>query len=45
MGRYFGVDDAAIRRAVASYVPDNARSQRVVTARNTLVVDCYNANP
>ena len=45
VGRYFGVDDAAIRRAVASYVPDNARSQRVVTARNTLVVDCYNANP
>ncbi len=45
VGRYLGVDDAAIRRAIASYVPDNARSQRVVTARNTLVVDCYNANP
>lgn len=45
IGRHFGVDEAAIRRAVAGYVPANNRSQRTETARNTLVVDCYNANP
>lgn len=45
VGRHFGISDAAIRSAVASYVPDNNRSQRVETRRNTLIVDCYNANP
>ena len=34
-----------MRHAIASYTPDNNRSQRLETARNTLVVDCYNANP
>lgn len=45
VGRHFGVDDAAIRRAVAAYVPDNYRSQRIETRRNTVIADCYNANP
>ena len=45
VGRYFGVDEERIRDAVAAYRPDNNRSQRRSTARNTLVVDCYNANP
>lgn len=45
VGRYFGVDDDRIRDAIASYRPDNNRSQRLETTRNTLVVDCYNANP
>lgn len=45
VGRYFGVDDARIRDAVASYRPENNRSQRQHSSRNTLVVDCYNANP
>ena len=45
IGRHFGISDADIRRAVAGYIPDNNRSQRRSTARNTLVVDCYNANP
>ncbi|MDE7123766.1 MAG: UDP-N-acetylmuramoyl-tripeptide--D-alanyl-D-alanine ligase [Alistipes sp.] len=44
-GRYFGIADDEIRRAVAGYAPDNNRSQRRTTDRNTLVVDCYNANP
>ena len=26
-------------------MPDNNRSQRTETERNTLIVDCYNANP
>ncbi len=45
VGRYFDVDEARIRHAIASYRPDNNRSQRTETERNTLVVDCYNANP
>lgn len=45
VGRYFRIDEERIRHAVASYKPDNNRSQRIETARNTLVVDCYNANP
>ena len=45
IGRHFGVDEADIRAAIAGYEPSNNRSQRVVTERNTLIVDCYNANP
>lgn len=45
VGRYFDVADERIRHAVGSYVPDNNRSQRTETERNTLIVDCYNANP
>ena len=42
IGRHFGISDADIRRAVAGYIPDNNRSQRTETRRNTLIVDCYN---
>ncbi len=45
VGRHFGVEEEQIADAVASYVPDNNRSQRVRTESNTLIVDCYNANP
>ncbi len=40
-----GVEREAISRAIESYHPTNNRSQRVETDRNTLIVDCYNANP
>lgn len=45
VGRYFDIDGERIRHAVGSYMPDNNRSQRTETKRNTLIVDCYNANP
>ena len=45
IGRYFCVEEEAIRRAIAGYEPDNNRSQREERAENTLIVDCYNANP
>lgn len=45
VGRRFGVPEESIHRAIAGYTPDNNRSQRVETQRNTLIVDCYNANP
>lgn len=45
VGRYFDIPDERIRHAVAGYVPDNNRSQRTETTRNSLIIDCYNANP
>ncbi len=45
IGRYFGVDESRIRHAIATYTPTNNRSQRTVTEHNTVIVDCYNANP
>jgi UDP-N-acetylmuramoyl-tripeptide--D-alanyl-D-alanine ligase len=45
IGRYFGVSPEQIVDAIASYVPDNNRSQVVQTARNEVVMDAYNANP
>ncbi|MFI3320203.1 MAG: UDP-N-acetylmuramoyl-tripeptide--D-alanyl-D-alanine ligase [Rikenellaceae bacterium] len=45
IGRYFGVEEGDIESAIASYIPQNNRSQRKETQRNTLIMDCYNANP
>ena len=45
IGEYFGVHIREIRETVEEYYPNNHRSQRVKTARNTLILDCYNANP
>ncbi len=42
---YFRVEHNDIERAIANYVPQNNRSQRCETPHNTLIVDCYNANP
>lgn len=45
IGQFFDIPEERIRHAVAGYIPDNNRSQRIQTAHNTLVADCYNANP
>lgn len=45
IGRYFGVEEQKIRAAIGGYNPDNNRSQREEREHNTLIVDCYNANP
>ena len=45
VGRYFDITDERIAEAILSFKPDNNRSQAVKTERNSLVVDCYNANP
>ena len=45
VGTYFGVAPERIAAAIAEYVPSNNRSQRVESGRNSLIVDCYNANP
>ncbi|MCK9413639.1 MAG: UDP-N-acetylmuramoyl-tripeptide--D-alanyl-D-alanine ligase [Prolixibacteraceae bacterium] len=45
IGHYFGVDPTVIAHAIESYKPDNNRSQMVVTERNRILMDAYNANP
>lgn len=45
VGRKLGVSDVAIKEAIEEYVPGNSRSQIVKTDRNTVLLDCYNANP
>ena len=45
IGRYFCIEEEAARRAIGSYLPDNNRSQREERTTNTLIIDCYNANP
>lgn len=45
IGNYFKIDEKEIDDAIASYVPDNNRSQLIKCGTNTLVLDAYNANP
>jgi UDP-N-acetylmuramoyl-tripeptide--D-alanyl-D-alanine ligase len=45
MGRYFGVPEQDICNAIATYLPQNSRSQVVKKETNTIISDCYNANP
>ena len=45
IGAYFGVSLPQIKEAIESYSPSNNRSQHQKTAKNTLILDAYNANP
>jgi UDP-N-acetylmuramoyl-tripeptide--D-alanyl-D-alanine ligase len=45
VGNYFGVPGTSIDSSINCYFPRNNRSQLVKTQRNTLIIDCYNANP
>jgi len=45
IGYYFDVDKNNINKALAEYTPSNNRSQVTKTDNNTIIVDCYNANP
>jgi UDP-N-acetylmuramoyl-tripeptide--D-alanyl-D-alanine ligase len=46
IGVLFGVDEREAERAISAYEPNNNRSQIVTTANgNTVIADCYNANP
>ncbi len=45
VGEFFEITPGDIAAAVESYRPDNNRSQTLDTAHNTLILDCYNANP
>ena len=45
IAEYFGVKRSDAIAAIEAYTPSNNRSQLEKTARNTLIVDAYNANP
>lgn len=45
IGKYFGVDDLAIKEALEGYVPENNRSQLLSKGTNQIILDAYNANP
>ena len=44
-GTIFNVDNEKINEAISNYIPTNNRSQVQKTKENTLIIDCYNANP
>jgi UDP-N-acetylmuramoyl-tripeptide--D-alanyl-D-alanine ligase len=44
-GLFFGVEADAIVAALENYLPENNRSQIMVTETNRVVCDSYNANP
>jgi UDP-N-acetylmuramoyl-tripeptide--D-alanyl-D-alanine ligase len=44
-GNIFQVNPEDINSAIEGYVPHNNRSQVSKTEKNTVIVDCYNANP
>ena len=44
-GFHFEVPDAQISQALEQYNPTNNRSQVYKSKKNTLILDCYNANP
>ncbi|MBO7225517.1 MAG: UDP-N-acetylmuramoyl-tripeptide--D-alanyl-D-alanine ligase [Bacteroidales bacterium] len=45
IGLHFGVEIEKIKQAIENYIPSNNRSQILKTNNNTLILDCYNANP
>ncbi|MFY0687945.1 MAG: UDP-N-acetylmuramoyl-tripeptide--D-alanyl-D-alanine ligase [Cyclobacteriaceae bacterium] len=45
VGRRFNVSDEIIGEAIASYAPDNMRSQLIQSGDIVLILDAYNANP
>lgn len=44
-GVYFDIPTELINEAITEYSPENNRSQVKKTKTNTLILDCYNANP
>lgn len=45
IGLHFGVPADDIKNALASYNPDNSRSQWLQKGTNKIILDAYNANP
>ena len=45
IGKYFGIEDAAIQEAIEDFVPENNRSQMLTSGTNQIILDAYNANP
>ena len=45
VGLHFDISIEKIKDAIASYHPDNARSQLIQKGTNKIILDAYNANP
>lgn len=45
IGLFFDVDPLKIQNAIASYEPNNNRSQLLTKSGADILIDCYNANP
>tara|TARA_B100001287_G_scaffold145387_1_gene122356 strand:+ start:2397 stop:3686 length:1290 start_codon:yes stop_codon:yes gene_type:complete len=45
VGKIFGLDTMNILKSIENYEPSNNRSQLIETGKNTIIADCYNANP
>ncbi|GEL11885.1 UDP-N-acetylmuramoyl-tripeptide--D-alanyl-D-alanine ligase [Flavobacterium glycines] len=45
IGKFFEVDNEAIKAALESYIPENNRSQLLTKGSNEIILDAYNANP
>jgi UDP-N-acetylmuramoyl-tripeptide--D-alanyl-D-alanine ligase len=45
IGKYFKIDDIAIKEAINNYIPENNRSQIIQKNGNEIILDAYNANP
>ena len=45
IGLHYGVTETSCTEAVATYQPDNNRSQWTSTPHNRILLDAYNANP
>lgn len=45
VGTIFDVSPDNIQVAINSYMPSNSRSQAMKTAKNSIILDAYNANP
>lgn len=45
LGLHFEIVPSLMNEAISSYKPNNKRSQVEKTKLNTVIVDCYNANP
>lgn len=45
LGAHFGLSADEISKGIASYLPDNNRSQLVDTGKARIICDAYNANP
>lgn len=45
VGKFFGISDEKIKKAIEDYTPTNSRSQLINKGSNKIILDAYNANP
>lgn len=45
IGSFFKLSPEQINAGIADYLPANSRSQIIQSEKNTIISDCYNANP